>query len=358
MRKLFLASWLALCFVFSSPILAAGNYRLAVYYYPGWLDDAAGLFAPKPWELIKPYPEREPLLGWYKEGQVPVMQQHLTWMKQYGINDLVFDWYWDGPKNLPYLSHALDAYLSAPNRSDVGFAIHWANHRPFPQSKIQFDRMVQYWLAKIVKEPGYWYDGGKPVVFIFSADLLEKSANQIGTTTLQLFQRADELAIERGLPGFKFVVNSDAGWGNNGPSLRGYSTLTGYVYRRAFSGKVEPYPTSYAELTKGYETMWSWILKNLTIEYWPPVVFGWDQRPWGGREPKDTCCANTPSAFEAHLNKAKALVDQYPDRTKRTILICCWNEFGEGNYLEPTKKDGFTYLEIVKRVFDAPSVKK
>ena len=334
------------------PCIAADGYRLAVYYYPGWKDGAEGLFASKPWDLIKPYPEREPLLGWYKEGEVSVMSQHLKWMKQYGINQVVFDWYWDGVKNLPYLSHALDAYFAAPNRSDVGFAIHWANHRPFPLSKIQFDRMVQYWVANFFKESGYWYDNDEPVVFIFSADLLEKSAAQIGTNTRALLDRANELAQERGLPGIKFVVNSNAGWGSYGPKLRGYSTLTGYVYQRAFSGKVESLPGNYAELTKGYETMWSWIIGNTVMEYWPPVVFGWDKRPWGGVKAEDTCCENTPKTFENHLSKAKAVLDTYPLRTKRTLLICCWNEFGEGNYIEPTKKNGFTYLEIVKNIFE------
>jgi hypothetical protein len=329
----------------------ASEYRLAVYYYPGWLDGAEGLFAPKPWDLIKPFPEREPLLGWYLEGEPKIMEQHLAWMYKYGINHVVFDWYWDGTKNLPYLSHALNAYLSANNRNDVGFAIHWANHRPFPLSKIQFDRMIQYWLAFILKQPGYWFDDGKPVVFIFSADLLEKSANKIGMSTRELFNRANELALDRGIPGIKFVVNSDAGWGDNSPSMRGYSALTGYVYRRAFSGKVEPYPDNYFELTKGYEIMWSWILNNTTIEYWPPVVFGWDQRPWGGSESKDKCCANTPAEFESHLRKAKVVVDRFPLRTKRTVIICCWNEFGEGNYIEPTKKNGFQYLEILDNVF-------
>jgi hypothetical protein len=354
MKKSLIASALVLMLAF--PVLgsATEKYRLAVYYYPGWLDNAEGLFAPKPWDLIKPYPEREPLLGWYREGNVPIMEQHIAWMKEYRISQLVFDWYWDGPKNLPYLSHALDAYLSAANRHDVEFAIHWANHRPFPLTAIQFDRMVQYWLAKILKEPGYWYEDGKPVVFVFSADLLETSANRIGKTTQQLLDRADELARERGVPGIKFVVNSDASWGSNGPTKRGYSALTGYVHRRGFSGKVEPFPTDYLGLTNGYDMTWSWIINNLTIEYWPPVVFGWDQRPWGGVEKKDTCCANTPAIFEAHLTKAKLLVDKYPERTKRTVMICCWNEFGEGNYIEPTKKDGFTYLEILRRVFASP----
>jgi hypothetical protein len=32
-------------------------------------------------------------------------------------------------------------------------------------------------------------------------------------------------------------------------------------------------------------------------------------------------------------------------------VICCWNEFGEGSYIEPTQKNGFSYLEKIKKVF-------
>jgi hypothetical protein len=33
-------------------------------------------------------------------------------------------------------------------------------------------------------------------------------------------------------------------------------------------------------------------------------------------------------------------------------MICCWNEYLEGNYIEPTEGHGFRYLEAIKEVFD------
>ena len=38
-------------------------------------------------------------------------------------------------------------------------------------------------------------------------------------------------------------------------------------------------------------------------------------------------------------------------KTLRTGIICCWNEYGEGSYIEPTKAFGMQYLERVKKVF-------
>lgn len=59
----------------------------------------------------------------------------------------------------------------------------------------------------------------------------------------------------------------------------------------------------------------------------------------------------TADEFELHLRAAKARLDRYPTKTQRTGVICCWNEFGEGSYIEPTKADGFTFLERIRKVF-------
>lgn len=29
----------------------------------------------------------------------------------------------------------------------------------------------------------------------------------------------------------------------------------------------------------------------------------------------------------------------------------CWNEFGEGHYIEPTRGYGYAYLEVIREVF-------
>ena len=44
-------------------------------------------------------------------------------------------------------------------------------------------------------------------------------------------------------------------------------------------------------------------------------------------------------------------MDAHPRKGRRTGMICCWNEFGEGSYVEPTKRDGFAYLERIRKIF-------
>jgi hypothetical protein len=61
-----------------------------------------------------------------------------------------------------------------------------------------------------------------------------------------------------------------------------------------------------------------------------------------------------PVEFAQHLQAAKAFMDSNAGRTLRTGVICCWNEFGEGSFIEPTKVDGVKYLEPVRDAFGAP----
>ena len=46
---------------------------------------------------------------------------------------------------------------------------------------------------------------------------------------------------------------------------------------------------------------------------------------------------STPESFEAHLRTARDVMDTHPVKTLKMGVICCWNEFGEGSYIEPQR---------------------
>ncbi|NNU33267.1 hypothetical protein HK413_02155 [Mucilaginibacter sp. S1162] len=60
---------------------------------------------------------------------------------------------------------------------------------------------------------------------------------------------------------------------------------------------------------------------------------------------------SAPELFEQHLSRAKAFMDENPQKTMKMGVICAWNEFGEGSYIEPTKTFQMQYTEKVKKVF-------
>ncbi len=109
---------------------------------------------------------------------------------------------------------------------------------------------------------------------------------------------------------------------------------------------------SYKELDMSYRDQWQWMLKNSEGLYIVPLTSGWDKRPWGGSsDPFHDNSISTPDQFEEHLMAAKKLMQAQPKRTKKMAVICCWNEFGEGSFIEPAKQYGFGYLEKNRTVF-------
>ena len=60
--------------------------QLGVYYFPGWRDRTPGAPFDYPWDPIKKFPDREPQLGWYQEGDSDVMAAHLDTMARNGLS--------------------------------------------------------------------------------------------------------------------------------------------------------------------------------------------------------------------------------------------------------------------------------
>ncbi len=338
--------------------VAAQGYIIGTHYYPGWKDYQLGGAYPEPWEKIKPFPEREPVLGWYSEGDVKVMSKHLEWMGLNGISYVTFNWYWSRD-NKPMLDHALNAFLQATNKHGVKLAIMWANHTSYIFSRQQFEAMFRFWAQRYMFRDDYLQVDGKPVAFIFSADVLNKNAAAIGMRAPELMALADNIFKEQGLPGIHFLGGAGGAQpGFDYSASSGYAGFSAYNFHGAalkrFAGGRQ-ISHSYAELDEGYQDHWNWFVTKADGLYVVPMTSGWDRRPWGGsKDPNHDKSVSTPAQFEAHLLAAKALMDAQPARTKRMGVICCWNEFGEGSYIEPTKKDGFSYLEKVKKVFETP----
>src|SRR5262249_27792990 len=56
---------------------------------------------------------------------------------------------------------------------------------------------------------------------------------------------------------------------------------------------------------------------------------------------------STPALFRDHLREALLLVRSRPS-DRRLVFVKSWNEWAEGNYLEPDQKFGRDYLKVVQ----------
>lgn len=350
---------------FASTLCAGDDYRIGVYYFPAWgknskyWNDLMGL--PGSRSPGRAWPDREPLLGFKYDGNSPaIMQQHIQWAADYAIDFFVFEWWWTDEgkprtvtlKGVPSTEAAIHNYLKAPNRHRLKFCLIWCNPwMPIPCTREIFRKAVAYWLEHFFNNPQYLTIDGQPVVFIFVPYKLHQGARASGTTVKAYLTEARKMAVQKGFKGIYFVACANAIENQVMKHIpnQGYSAISGFHYARGFSGKYERggLCSSYAELLAGYQESWNWILHHSSLPYLIPMSAGLDRRPWAIQR----VCASTPESFKTMLRAGKEIMDRYPIKTKRIGVICAWNEFGEGGYIEPTKKWGFQYLEKIKQVF-------
>lgn len=347
--KLFLL--LLFCFLYyPTPVIA---YTIGAYYFPGWTNTPGEWWNP-PWEKIKPYPERQPYLGWYPEKELWVAEKHIDMASSYGIKFFAYDWFWTG--NITKLNHAIDNHIKASNKHKLKFCILWANHSTVPSSIQQFYSMIDYWIKNYFKDAQYLEIDSKPVVIVFSPQRLRDNAATFGFTTKELFDLARVKAIGSGLRGIYFVACSPANsyWIKGFIPSNGYDAITAYNYHsKGFVGEFtgnELFSTNYLELLDGYKDQWNYILTKSALPYILPMTSGWDKRPWGSNTSHDNSYSS-PETFKKMLVAGKFMMEKYPTKTMRMGIICAWNEFGEGSYIEPTKKWQFLYLQAIKDIF-------
>ena len=83
-------------------------------------------------------------------------------------------------------------------------------------------------------------------------------------------------------------------------------------------------------------------------ETFPTVLPNWDNTPRSGVRGL-VLRGSTPALFRRHLEHALGLVGELPAE-RRLVFIKSWNEWAEGNHMEPDRKFGHGYLEVVRDV--------
>ena len=83
-----------------------------------------------------------------------------------------------------------------------------------------------------------------------------------------------------------------------------------------------------------------------TIESFPCVIPNWDNTPRSGANGM-VLHGSTPELFRTHLRKALLRTAAAP-AGRRLVFIKSWNEWAEGNYLEPDLRYGRGYLQAIR----------
>jgi lipopolysaccharide biosynthesis protein len=103
---------------------------------------------------------------------------------------------------------------------------------------------------------------------------------------------------------------------------------------------------------RDYRSMYDNIrpLKETGYKIYPSLVPGWDNTARRQKNPLLILNDNTPDNFKDWLVKVEKDFQPYSVE-ENFIFINAWNEWAEGNHLEPCQRWGLQYLEKVKSVF-------
>ncbi len=333
-----------------------GKYTVWTHYCPLWKHGTH-----YGWKMIEPYPERKPVLGWYNEGTPEVADWHIKYWLEHGISGVVYCWYrsnLNGPVTQS-LGHALhDGLLKARYLPRIGFAIMWENGcgKGVGSREDLMQNVLPFWLDNYLAHPSYLKVDGKPVLYIWVPGNVTRDLG--GSENVRAtFEAMREKARQRGLKGLYIVgccggadkasLERMAKEGWDASSAYGNGWVPPAQTKRVGSFYSAPFEGFVGQQERIWKQKNEWnLLPDITA-----AMMGWDSRPWSASA--FFWSENTPEKFRDLCLRARAAMDAKPGSgvDKKTAIFCCWNELGEGHYIEPTRGYGFSYLDAIRDVF-------
>ena len=105
-----------------------------------------------------------------------------------------------------------------------------------------------------------------------------------------------------------------------------------------------------------YSLMMNYFIQNLDSNsfVYPTIIPNWDHTPRSGRKGSVFHNSN-PELFAKHVGNVFDIV-KIKNVDDQIVFLKSWNEWGEGNYMEPDLKFGKRYIEVLgelRKAFDS-----
>ncbi|MCX7048899.1 MAG: glycoside hydrolase family 99-like domain-containing protein [Candidatus Sumerlaeota bacterium] len=329
------------------PQIATSNYLVGAHFCPLWKEGTRS----QGWGRIAPYPEREPALGWYDEGNPQVADWEIKWALEHGISFFVYCWYRaeQGTPVKQRLGHAIhEGLFNARFRDKFKFTIMWENGAKKiagVSSEEDFLRnLLPFWIENYFKHPSYLKIDGKPLLFIYRPEFLVDDLGSVAKARATL-EKARQACTQAGFSGLTILGEC------RGTDTRMFKQLVdeSIDYSFAYCWPVPNDPTPQVAI----QTQEDYFKQHRESAIIPEVLtlaMGWDSTPW---HPTTTHWYLPPRDFQTLCERAKAHMAAQPEGTlgRRIVLLDNWNEFGEGHYIAPHRRFGFGYLDAVRAAF-------
>lgn len=308
-------------------------------------------------------------LGYYDLRMPQIREAQAEMAKKAGVEGFMYWHYWFG-NGKRLMENIFDEVLKT-GKPNLPFCLGWANHSWTthswnPSAQNQKDGVIvqQLYPGKndyinhfntllpAFKDQRYITVDDKPI-FMFYAPL--------DFPDIRLFMNLwNDLALENGLKGIHFV-GLTSGWIQNSQKVldlgidaiapgnlwHAESKVHGKL-RKLIEHKIRNiYPNIFLNKYRYKD-----IIKYLFTDYdrldnaYPSIIPQWDRSARSGRRAV-IYTGSTPELFKSHVQEAIDIVANKPEE-KRIIFLRSWNEWAEGNYMEPDLKFGYAYLNSLK----------
>lgn len=327
-------------------------------------------------------------LGYYDLRMPEVREAQAEMAREAGIEGFCYWHYWFG-NGRQLLERPFNEVL-ASGKPDFPFCLGWANHEwtnktwevgtkrvseqvlmPMVYSKEEHIRHFNAVLPAF-QDKRYITVDGKPLFLVFRPlDIPEPKA------FIDLWQ---QMARENGLPGIHFVgiqynmLETDKNLKNvllkNAPDKAaelyrqvlnaGFDAVNSRGYHRADYKCLSAYQIIkrgiWVRLTGKYAintckqsdiNKYLYVKEDKWENVYPTLLPNWDRSARSGRRAR-IYTDSTPEVFGKQIEQVMELVKDKP-LEHRIAFLMSWNEWAEGNYVEPDLKYGHGYLDELKK---------
>ena len=313
-------------------------------------------------------------LGFYDLRLAETREAQAALAREHGLFGFCYYHYWFNGRRL--LGRPIDEVL-ASRKPDFPFCLCWANEdwtRAWDgrsgktlfaqQYSEEDDRRHLRWLAPAFQDDRYIRVDGRPLFLVYRALLIpdparttaiwREEAQHLGVGDLFLC-RVESFSDERGDPtalGFDAAVEFQPDWNRLRTPLRhgkGWDLLRKIRLSDRAYGRHRVYD---------YEAVVERMLEKPTPPYrrFPCVTPSWDSTPRRKAEAV-ILRRSTPELYGSWLREVIDRTGAEPPGG-RLVFINAWNEWGEGNHLEPCERWGRGYLEATREAVQRASVRE
>ena len=291
-------------------------------------------------------------LGFYNLLMPEARKAQAEMAKKYGIDGFCYWHYWFGNGNI-LMEKPFEAVLQS-KEPDFPFCLSWANHswhNPGTGQVIlemgnlsEEDHITHFnYLLPAFKDRRYICIEGKPVFSIFEPNSISDLNGFI--------QLWNHLAKQNGFDGLFFIGISQTP--DEYDKMISYELdaintvrLKDFLNHRNQFAEYLKYKISKTHNYDYGEASCFFIAENDKSESTiPSIITGWDHSPRSGKTAL-VLTDYTPEAFERHVRQVFNLLSK---KQNKLCFVKSWNEWGEGNYLEPDLRYGLSFLEVLHK---------